>query len=114
MVRICTFSLTVLYCVIGFAGLLLFTLKGPLKKIEETDSRLQVIMKFVGSCPSRPGLQSGRKSSLTEIIDAVTQKVKDDPSLAKPFTEAINAAVVAPGDSPPCHRHNTRGARESV
>lgn len=88
-------------------------MSGPLRKIEETDSRLQVIMKFVGSSPSRPGVQSGRKSSLTEIIDAVTQRVKDDPSLAKPFTEAINAAVIT-GDTRQPRRLRARGEREGI
>lgn len=79
-----------------------------MKKIEETDARLQVILQFVGDSPGKPGLQSGRKSSLTEIIDAVTQKVKDDPSLAKTLTDAINAAVskgkMTPSNSPATRR----------
>ena len=62
------------------------------KRTEDYDARLQVIMKFVGASNSND-FQSGRKSSLTDIIDAVTRKVKGDPSLAQTLTQAINATL---------------------
>lgn len=37
----------------------------------------------------------GSRTSITEIVDAVTERVKEDPGAAQTLTAAINSAVLA-------------------
>lgn len=64
------------------------------KFLVDGGTRLQVILDFVKNSPKKLPSKVGRRSSLTDIIDAVTQRVKEDPSLAETLTKAINAAAV--------------------
>lgn len=59
---------------------------------EQSDARLKVIMQFVKNSDSAGRAVSGTRMSITEIIDAVTQKVKEDPTLATTLTDAIDSA----------------------
>ncbi|XP_067945944.1 uncharacterized protein [Watersipora subatra] len=58
----------------------------------QNDARLKVILQFVKDSTNSKRFVEGKKLSLTEIIDAVTEKVKEDPRLARTLTDAIEAA----------------------